>query len=413
MAAAAFRLATRPLSSVELRVRRRWGIEYIPLRVRSAFSSISPPIVRTVSPLKHDGCLCVPPGNLQRSKFASSVTPPRPDLADWAKFVGCLADIEEKRRCDIALFEAAFHGRIDPGNRRCRRGDVPGRRGRRGASPRPALGEEIRLSVGSPGTLRLDDMPADWRGPGLAVVLKIGTAAMLLAIPESGGLVPGWCAQPDATGQSKLATLAQELAATLVPETLSVEDFRAVRVVNLAGALQRGGVADGAAVIPLELSSGKGAAAKPTAAGLIWPIPRPTLAVGSGAVQGAAEAKPPIPLAPSASRPLRPSGRGERPPSASAICPPTPAACCKLPCRWSSPWRRSGNRWGGSSSWGRARSSSSTNRARRCWTCRWAIIRSPAARRSRSATSSASASPRSPCRANASTASGEAGKAKG
>ena len=98
-----------------------------------------------------------------------------------------------------------------------------------------ALGEEIRLSVGSPGTLRLDAMPADWRGPGLAVVLKIGTAAMLLAIPESGGLVPGWCAQPDAAGQSKLATLAQELAATLVPETLSVEDFRAVRVVNLAG----------------------------------------------------------------------------------------------------------------------------------------------------------------------------------
>ena len=72
-----------------------------------------------------------------------------------------------------------------------------------------ALGEEIHLSLGSPGTLRFDAMPADWRGPGLAVLLKIGTAAMILAIPESGGLVPAWCAQPDAAGQSRLATLAK------------------------------------------------------------------------------------------------------------------------------------------------------------------------------------------------------------
>ena len=59
-----------------------------------------------------------------------------------------------------------------------------------------ALGGEIRLSVGPHGTLRLDAMPAAWQGPGLAVVLKIGTAAMILAIPESGGLVPAWCASP-------------------------------------------------------------------------------------------------------------------------------------------------------------------------------------------------------------------------
>jgi len=172
-----------------------------------------------------------------------------------------------------------------------------------------ALGGEIRLSLGPPGTLRLDAMPSEWVGPGLAVVLKIGAAAMILAIPESGGLVPPWCAQPDAAGQSRLATLAQELAATLVPETLSVEDFKAVRVGNLAGALQRGGAADGAAVIPFELSSAKAAAAKPTAAALIWPISRPTLAVGSGVVQPAAEAKPP---APPASKPAAAAKRSAR-----------------------------------------------------------------------------------------------------
>lgn len=115
--------------------------------------------------------------------------------------------------------------------------------------------------------------------------------------------------QPDAAGQSKLTALAEELAATLVPETLSVEDFRAVRVVNLAVALRRGGAADGAAVVPLELSSAK-AAAKPTAAGLIWPIPRPTLAVGSGTVQPAAEATPPAPPRPKLAAPaIRPTGK--------------------------------------------------------------------------------------------------------
>ena len=66
---------------------------------------------------------------------------------------------------------------------------------------------------------------------------------------------------------------------------------------NLAAALQRGGAADGAALIPFELSSPKAAAAKPTAAGLIWPVPRPTLAVGSGVVQPAAAAKHPAPPA--------------------------------------------------------------------------------------------------------------------
>ena len=174
-----------------------------------------------------------------------------------------------------------------------------------------ALGEDVRLSVGSPETLRLDAMPPQWRGPGLAVVLKIGTGAMILVIPESGGVVPAWCAQPDATGQSKLATLAQELAVTLVPETLSVEDFRAVRVANLAGALtarRSGGRSGGHS---FELSSGK-AAGKPTTAALIWPIPRPTLAVGSGTVQPAAEAKPPTPPR---TKPAAPAQRPTRKPA--------------------------------------------------------------------------------------------------
>ena len=99
---------------------------------------------------------------------------------------------------------------------------------------------------------------------------------------------------------------------TLLPETLSVEDFKAVRVANLAGALQRGGAADGAALIPFELSLAKDAAAKPTAAGLIWPISRPALAVGGGVVQPAAEAKPPAPAASKPAAPAKRSGRKAR-----------------------------------------------------------------------------------------------------
>ena len=42
-------------------------------------------------------------------------------------------------------------------------------------------------------------------GPGLLIVLPVKEGGALVALSERTKLVPAWCAQPDATGESKLA----------------------------------------------------------------------------------------------------------------------------------------------------------------------------------------------------------------
>jgi flagellar motor switch protein FliN len=133
-----------------------------------------------------------------------------------------------------------------------------------------ALDGKFALAVGRPGTLDLKALPAGLDGPGLAIVLSVGPVAAVVLLPEATGLLPAWYAQPDATGKSKLTTLAQELGMTLLPEQFMPEGFEAARMENLGAALARGGPAAGAAVVPLELS-----AAAQGVAWLIWPIPHP------------------------------------------------------------------------------------------------------------------------------------------
>ncbi len=177
-----------------------------------------------------------------------------------------------------------------------------------------ALDMEIRLAVGTAGSLQAAALPAELSGPGLALLFTVGSAGALLLVPESSGLVPAWCAAPDPTGQSKLATLAQELGMILLPETLMAEDFRAVRVKSLAEVLRRGGMADGAAVVPLELS----AATKATAR-LIWPIPQPLRALDEAAAPKGDPDAPQTPAEPPAATKAAP-----RPTTRAEMRQPTP-----------------------------------------------------------------------------------------
>ena len=93
-----------------------------------------------------------------------------------------------------------------------------------------------------------------------------------MTIPGAKGLVPAWCAQPDKTGESKLATLAQELGMNLLPETWIANDFSARVVANLAEALDRGGVPSDAVVVPLSVTQGGQDAG---AIGIVWPVSNP------------------------------------------------------------------------------------------------------------------------------------------
>jgi flagellar motor switch protein FliN/FliY len=101
-----------------------------------------------------------------------------------------------------------------------------------------------------------------------------------MALPESAGVLPAWYAAPDATGESKLATLAQELAMLLVPETLAADKFEARRVPSLRSALVAAGVAAEAALVSLPLTGG----GVPSALDLVWPLAAPGNAFSSAPV---------------------------------------------------------------------------------------------------------------------------------
>jgi flagellar motor switch/type III secretory pathway protein FliN len=136
-------------------------------------------------------------------------------------------------------------------------------------------------------------------GAGLVLVLKVGGEAAVVAIPEASGLLPSWYAAPDATGMSKLTTLAQELGMLLLPESIFAEDFSALRVGGIAAALGRGGLDAAAGAIPLELQAGENSAT----AWLLWPVPKsaaladpPAAAPAAPAPAKSAVASPPPPV---------------------------------------------------------------------------------------------------------------------
>ncbi len=134
-----------------------------------------------------------------------------------------------------------------------------------------SLDGEFALSVGEAGSYQSDSTPEGFDGPGLAILLKFGDVGFAALIPESSGLLPGWYADPDPTGESKLSTLAQELSMLLVPETLFADAFEAKRVEQLGAAVSAAGVEEGAALVPLQVTSGDSTAQLT----LIWPLSSP------------------------------------------------------------------------------------------------------------------------------------------
>lgn len=186
-----------------------------------------------------------------------------------------------------------------------------------------ALDARIAASVAGHRTFDSSVLPVEFSGPGLAVVLTVGSAGAIVLLPEKGGLVPAWCADPDPTGQSKLTTLAQELGMTLLPEQFMPEDFRTGHVRSLAGAVGRGAVADGAACVSLTLA----AAGKQDTAWLIWPVPKPAAVVGQAKSKpepkAASEGKgqPAAASQPAANTPAQGKGSSARQPSAPAKQP--------------------------------------------------------------------------------------------
>ncbi|MEM8865944.1 MAG: hypothetical protein AAGF31_10420, partial [Planctomycetota bacterium] len=126
---------------------------------------------------------------------------------------------------------------------------------------------ELTMAVGEAATYDPAAAPAGLDGPGLVVLMKFGDAGAIAVLPAASGLVPDWVREPDATGESKLSTLGQELSMLLVPETLMADDFQAAWVDDLSAALGRAELAEAAGLVPLTLTAGEESGELT----LIWP----------------------------------------------------------------------------------------------------------------------------------------------
>lgn len=131
--------------------------------------------------------------------------------------------------------------------------------------------EDTTCSIGEAkplGSGPQDVIPA---GPGLALLLKVEDEGVLIVIPESSGILPDWCPNPDPTGQSKLKTLAQELSMLILPDSLFSDNYTAQWVDDLPAAMTRGGIDADGSLIPI----GIGSTTATATAHLVWPVKKP------------------------------------------------------------------------------------------------------------------------------------------
>lgn len=134
------------------------------------------------------------------------------------------------------------------------------------------FGTDITLATGDSGPLQDSGFSADFSQKGLVLVLITGDKGIAILIPSAGGLIPDWCDNPDATGQSKLSTFAQEWGMNLVPDDFFPDDFLAGITQNMYQAVQNGKLGENPGFLELNLNSSAGASTK---AWIVWPIEKP------------------------------------------------------------------------------------------------------------------------------------------
>lgn len=126
-----------------------------------------------------------------------------------------------------------------------------------------ALDQTVELTVGEPATFDTATPPDGLKGPGLGLMLQFQGRGVAFLISKATGVVPEWAANPDPTGKSKLATLAQELAELAKPDSLTSDDSSVGWLPDILLAITKSEPAEQAALIPLELSG-------EAASGTLW-----------------------------------------------------------------------------------------------------------------------------------------------
>lgn len=134
-----------------------------------------------------------------------------------------------------------------------------------------AFDQKIQLKLGEGSELSVDADLTDWKVPGLAIVLNVESEAALILISQSSGVLPDWYTDPDPTGESKLATLGQELGMTLLPEEFMAMEFQVQATDDLATACQNGAPGESPAKLSLQLEID----GTEHEALMVWPLTKP------------------------------------------------------------------------------------------------------------------------------------------
>ena len=117
---------------------------------------------------------------------------------------------------------------------------------------------KISITVGPVGEFAPTTLLDAYKSPGLLLLPCFEGKAAAILIPKSTGLIPPWCDAPDATGQSKLTTLAQEWGMSFFPDDFFPDDFHACVVPNLADAVIAGKPGTQPGFITLEIKKASG-----------------------------------------------------------------------------------------------------------------------------------------------------------
>ena len=118
-----------------------------------------------------------------------------------------------------------------------------------------AFGDPWEMETGMASSWNDDSLPAEWDSSGLVFVLQSGQNAAVALLSEASGLVPGWCSQPDETGQSKLRLLGEELSAAFFPATSAPAECTIGRVKNLRDATFRAAPSANSAMVAFTVRS--------------------------------------------------------------------------------------------------------------------------------------------------------------
>jgi hypothetical protein len=124
-----------------------------------------------------------------------------------------------------------------------------------------------------------------WSGPGLIFTGVRSGVNVAILLPNGEGLIPAWCAEPDATGTERLTALAQELATRLVPAEMAFGEFDARWVGDLGAAFAELAPSS-AGVITMPASSGS----RKGALSLLW---SPAKTASAAAATSASNPAPP------------------------------------------------------------------------------------------------------------------------